>query len=121
MYQTAGLRGGRDRDRTCDPYHVKVLRMLTKTCLPQAFSVSTTLAQPLPNLSQFFHRLSPMLGADSAVPFDHTQGLPTTLLTNRLKIDSRHDALARPMMAPVVHAKIGDAGAIARGLVGLGG
>src|ERR1700730_12874543 len=51
--------------------------------------------------------------ADGRVPFDHPEGLPAALLLYRFKVDSGHDALARPMVAPVVHMKIGDAGAAA--------
>jgi hypothetical protein len=47
--------GGRDRDRTCDPYHVKVVRIYIKALIRKLFyGRSSWFAQPLPNYFSFF-------------------------------------------------------------------
>ena len=50
-----GLDGGHDRDRTCDPYHVKVRALAIKSLFHRVFfPLLLSIAQSLPNYLSFF-------------------------------------------------------------------
>jgi hypothetical protein len=55
LSQYRGFYGGRDRDRTCDPYHVKVVRIYIKALVRKVFfGQPSWFAQPLPSYFSFF-------------------------------------------------------------------
>ena len=59
-----------------------------------------------------------MFSADRRVPFDHPQRLPAALLADGFEINSAHDALASPVMPPIVHTKVGDLSPVTSRLMG---
>lgn len=76
-------------------------------------------AHSLPKSLQRGHCTLAMVGAYSGILLDHAQGLPATFLADRFQIDAGHDALACPVMAPIVDVKITDPRSAAGRCVGL--
>src|ERR1700730_1691189 len=72
------------------------------------FVPSCKLPTYCPCLFEFSHGLRPMRSADSGVAFDHPQGLPAAFLADGFEIDARHDAPARPVVAPIMDSEITD-------------
>src|SRR5689334_11376271 len=58
-----------------------------------------------------------MFGTDGGIPLHHPQRLPTALLPDRFEINAAHDALASPVMAPIVNMEVLDTGTVASCLV----